>query len=106
MSATGMTRAQIAEKQARLNEELAALEAEEQRLLSLSDDARLAEELHSMQCRWNHTDGCSWYYEVSKGVVNWEGWAHAEYLKKARKVMQVLPDLSVDEILRVASAIK
>ena len=106
MSATGMTRVQIAEKQARLKEELAVLEAEEQRLLSLSDDARLAEELHSMQCRWNHTDGCGWCYEISKGVVDWNGHAHNSYLRKAREVMKVLPDLSVDEILRVASAIK
>ena len=106
MSTTGMTRAQIAEKQARLKEELALLEAEEERLLSLSDDARLAEELHSMQCSWNHTDGCSWHYEISKGVADWKAYAHTRWLHKAREVMKVLPDMSVDEILRVASAIK
>lgn len=100
------TRADIAKEQERLRQELAELEAEEQRLLSLSDDARLAEELHAMQCNWNHTDGCGWFYEVHKSVVDWHGHSHARWLHKAREVMKVLPDMSVDEILRVASAIK
>lgn len=100
------TRVEIAKEQERLKQELAELEAEEARLLSLSDDARLAEELHSMQCRWNHTDGCSWFYEVNKSVVNWHGHAHASWLQKARNVMRELPDMSVDEILRVASVLK
>lgn len=26
----------------------------------------LAEVLHGKKCRWNHTDGCSWYYS------NWD----------------------------------
>lgn len=101
-----MTREQIAARKEALAFELAALEEEEERLLALSDDARLAEELHTLQCRWNHTDGCGWFYEFNNGVPNWQGWAHEQYLNKAREVMKVLPDLSVDEILRVVQAVK
>jgi hypothetical protein len=101
-----MTREQIAKRKAELASELDDLNAEEERLLSLSEDRRLAEALHSMQCRWNHTDGCGWFYEIQKNVVNWNGWAHAEYLKKAHKAMQMLPDMSVDEILRVSKALR
>lgn len=100
------TRVDIVKKREELQRELEELEIEENRLLSLSDDARLAEELHAMQCNWNHTDGCGWFYEIHKGLVDWTGHAHAKWLSKARSVMKELPELSVDEILRVASVIK
>lgn len=100
------TRVDIVKRREELQRELEALELKEQHLLALSDDARLAEELHSMQCRWNHTDGCGWFYEVHKDVVDWNGHSHSRWLTKAREVMRELPDMSVDEILRVASVIK
>lgn len=45
---------------------------------------QLALTLHSMLCRWNHTDGCSWHYEITKSGHDWKQHAHAEYLKKAQ----------------------
>lgn len=100
------SRVDIDKRKQELKSELAELEAEEARLLALSDDARLAEELHTLQCNWNHTDGCGWFYEIHKGVVDWSGWAHAQYLEKARKVMRALPSMEVDEIVKVVKVIK
>ena len=45
---------------------------------------QLAKELHHMQCHWNHTDGCGWYYEIRNSVDDWTGSAHGTYLKKAQ----------------------
>lgn len=101
-----MTREQIIARKEALAFELAGLEKEEARILALSADARLAEELHTLKCHSNHTDQCGWFYEFDRGAPNWNGWAHSEYLTKARKVMMVLPDMSVDDILKVAQALK
>lgn len=51
------------------------------------DEETLATLLHSIDCHWNHTDGCSWHYEINSGVVDWNGWAHARYLKMARHMI-------------------
>lgn len=42
--------------------------------------------LHGMQCNWNHTDGCGWFWEIKGGDVHeWTGYTHKEFLKKAQK---------------------
>jgi len=43
----------------------------------------LATSLHSKQCRWNHTDGCSWHYS------NWDNpcGPRKSYLEKAYKLL-------------------
>ena len=46
----------------------------------------LAEQLHDRLCKFNHTDGCSWFYEVKGGEPNWTGWAHGKYLAHAQRV--------------------
>src|ERR1700691_2946327 len=38
---------------------------------------KLVERAHGCLCPYNHTDGCSWYYEN-----NWEGYAHNRWLRK------------------------
>jgi hypothetical protein len=43
--------------------------------------------LHDSTCNSNHTDDCDWYYEIPKGVHNWEGRIHQDYLKRARKIL-------------------
>ena len=50
-------------------------------------DQQLAKELHSMLCTWNHTDGCSWFYEITNKKDDWSKNTHGRYLSKARSLM-------------------
>lgn len=95
---------QIAEHEKKIQE----LRAEQQRLRALSPERRLAEALHELQCTWNHTDGCGWFYEVSATYPGgaWNGYAHKRYLVKAKKVIELLPNYDVDEIVTVATALR
>ncbi len=76
-----------AEKIAKLRKEADELEAADRAFQALPDEYKLAITLHGMLCRWNHTDGCGWFYEIVKGVDNWNGSAHEPYLTKARHVI-------------------
>lgn len=72
----------------KLENEIAAKQAEVERLKREAADAadpinQLAEALHGTLCKWNHTDGCSWHYEMNKGVHDWTGYAHVHWIKKA-----------------------
>lgn len=75
------------DKIAALRREADEMEAAEQAFRDLPEDERLAITLHSLLCHWNHTDGCGWEYEGSGNKTDWNGWAHAEYLKKGRKLL-------------------
>lgn len=46
------------------------------------EEIKIAEVLHTHLCNWNHTDGCSWFYE------SWEdpGCSKKDYLEKAKRV--------------------
>ena len=48
--------------------------------LKLASAQQLAIKLHDLTCKSNHTDGCGWYYEISKGSHNWTGHTHQRYL--------------------------
>lgn len=39
-------------------------------------------EYHDCNCKWNHTDGCAWMYEMDRGVHNWNGWTHKQWMEK------------------------
>lgn len=56
----------------------------------MSPTHKLAIVLHDCVCKWNHTDGCSWLYEIHNGVHEWHAYAHTHYLNKATRVMQRL----------------
>lgn len=53
---------------------------------------KLATELHDQFCRYNHTDGCSWYYEEGwynddpNNVKKWNETEHSNWFKMATKV--------------------
>ncbi len=64
-------------------DELAALEKMKE--LSCSPSKQLATLLHKKLCRWNHTDGCAWFYEED----NWESFSHKEYLNMANKMLKI-----------------
>ena len=48
----------------RRKQELAELEQKLKEAQAEPEDIRLARQLHDLLCHWNHTDGCSWYYET------------------------------------------
>ena len=45
---------------------------------------KIAELLHSIQCHWNHTDYCGWYYEDWDSKI---GYARTRYLEQAKKLV-------------------
>lgn len=64
----------------------------------------LAEKLHSKMCHYNHTDGCSWFYETNPETM-WDAWAHKRFLNKAEEMRKALPDMPSDEIAKVIDAL-
>lgn len=66
--------------------DLAKLEDELEQIRSLTPEQRLAETLHAILCTWNHTDGCSWFYESDKNKWT-SGSNHREYLARATRLM-------------------
>ncbi len=48
----------------------------------------LAIALHKSLCTLNHTDGCSWHYEMENSRHDWGGYSHVHYLEKARKLLK------------------
>ena len=77
----------LRQKVAQQRDELAKLEAQLEQAESEPTDYQLARELHDLTCGWNHTDGCSWFYEPEVGKDAWTGYAHSRYLGRARKLM-------------------
>lgn len=75
------------EKIAKLRAEADKLELADKVFAELPEEFRLASTLHDLLCRWNHADGCGWFYEVKDGIDNWNGQSHEPYLRKARMVM-------------------
>lgn len=67
-----------------LEEKLARLKSEQEEYDLLSEDKKLAELIHQQTCRYNHTDGCGWFYE------NWKqsSGTRADYLKKAQNILK------------------
>lgn len=56
--------------------------------LQIAEAKVLAEKLHALECKWNHTDGCSWYYAEKRDATgtihhDWSEYGHRVYLKKA-----------------------
>jgi hypothetical protein len=81
------------------------------------DLTELATALHNVQCRWNHTDGCSWYYEEDEWKKPGHGWAadmwkpgtmraHASWLEKAKKIHANLPDIPTKDIAKIIEVVK
>lgn len=57
----------------------------------LSEDQQLAIFMHEKLCHYNHTNACSFYYEVKEGFIHdWAMFQHAEYLKKAQALLAVV----------------
>lgn len=74
-----------------IDKEIQQLEEKKQELLrkkselnKLTPAQRLANILHSKQCRWNHTDGCGWDYTSWGSPCS----TRLEYLKKAQAILR------------------
>lgn len=77
--------------------EILKLKTEAQEYHDLTVEQRVAEFLHSRFCRFNHTDGCGFYYE------NWEkpGYSRKEWLKKANSLLENFDEYEIkDFVLR------
>jgi len=57
----------------------------------------LAMEMHEHNCTRNHTDGCGWHYEITKGVHDWTGNSHSNWLAKAQKTLQLAEEKGYSE---------
>lgn len=83
---------EISEKQT----EIAALQ-ERIALYESNPDFELAIMLHDKFCKWNHTDGCAWHYQIDDGVHDWSASEHRTWLKRAKKIKVVVDELSNSE---------
>jgi len=85
----------------KLRQETAKLEILEQKQLKEfqknTPAMNIAEALHGLLCRSNHTDGCSWEYEY--GADKWSRSCHVDYLRKAEMILKS-KNLE-DDIIRV-----
>lgn len=95
--------AEIAEHQRAIKE----LDAERAAFGAMTEDQQLAMSLHDAFCRWNHTDGCGWFYEVHKGIDDWDGHSHARWLTNVKAVRAQLPaDYTNETIIKVVRSVR
>lgn len=72
----------------------------------LPQEKALATALHSLACHWNHTDGCSWFYDKDTDHDWNRSYSKHDYLLKARAVLvisdydEIMKALKVLELLR------
>lgn len=96
------TRALIEKARAKLDEMSEQLDSAETKHNGLTNTQKLAIMLHNKLCKWNHTDGCGWYYHVKDGLPTWEDYSQQEYLRKAtllcRKAekLKITPEAAMD----------
>jgi len=76
---------ELAERQA----EVAKIQAQIDAKKNYSSTEQLADFLHANLCKYNHTDGCGWYYEMKNGIDNWSGPDHQKYLAKANRITDI-----------------
>ena len=86
---------EIAAEIARRKQELAELEQKLEEAKTEPDDIRLARELHGLLCKWNHMDGCGWFYESKNKKEDWTGHEHDLYLGKARVLIHQCKDKNI-----------
>lgn len=68
----------------------------------MTREQKLATVLHALRCRWNHTDGCGWYYD--KG--GWTDSSRIKYLKCAESEVYRHTDVQLDFYLSLVEHIQ
>jgi len=56
---------------------------ESNRVITEQPIAQFAIKLHNKFCKWNHTDGCSWHYEMVNREHDWSRDEHRRWMNKA-----------------------
>ena len=96
------TRALIEKARAKLEEMSKQLDITENKHKELTSTQKLAIVLHNKLCKWNHTDGCGWYYHMKDGLPTWADHSQQEYLKKATLLclkadkLNITPEAAMD----------
>ena len=83
-------------------QELAKLEHQLKTYQAEPRERQLARELHDLSCNQNHTDGCGWYYEISKGIDDWSRSEHREWLKRAQCLIKCCEMMHTDTVTATA----
>ena len=81
----------LVREQRRLEQELKGIKKKLKnydKYIDLPDDQHLAIHLHDKMCKFNHTDGCDWFYRIKNEVHDWDSYAHKEWLQKASKILK------------------
>ncbi len=102
------TEADLLQEIADSEKKIAEAKAKLEELALIPEDQRLAMSLHSLQCQWNHTDGCGWYYEFKDKKDDWTARTHGEYLVKARKLMHTCKEkgITVNDAIEIFKMVK
>ena len=53
----------------KLKQQLTEIESKIKQLEKIPLNQKLAEVLHSKLCHWNHTDGCSWEFDIDVEIL-------------------------------------
>jgi len=81
---------QLAEMERQLKQRRELLKTAKRELDTSTPTHHLAIAMHQRLCRWNHTDGCLWHYEIEKGIHDWSGHDHQRWLRHANQTAQRL----------------
>lgn len=65
MATTAQRIVELEQELKRLNSKLKDEVEAEQAAKIDKEQKQVADLLHSLLCKWNHTDGCGWYYHTS-----------------------------------------
>lgn len=84
-----------------LKDKIEKLEVEQKTFDNLSDEIKLAELIHENTCRFNHTDGCGWFYEKWSNIKDGDNSARGGYLKKAINLLRVVSFDKASEIIKI-----
>jgi hypothetical protein len=84
---------------AQLEYEIQKAEQAEVKFAQLADNKKLATAIHEKQCRWNHTDGCGWYYADSGKAEDWEEFGHAQYLEVADRILEEIDFQAAQKVI-------
>lgn len=85
------SRSELVAEQERVAKQIAELDAHEAKLGHV---LVAVEKFHDLRCRWNHTDGCSWFYEKDEAFQNPES-THGQWITKYREAK-----IAVEKVLK------
>lgn len=84
-----------------LKDKIEKLEVEQNTFDNFSDEIKIAEFMHDKTCRFNHTDGCGWYYEKWATIVENDNSARGRYLKQAIDMLKIVTFDKAKEIIKI-----